>query len=339
MYFQETTSYPLGRRWCIFFLISSWQSYTVFVKQDLIVKSSIIGTNIHLLRGQTICRSCKKKFNNRALPEECDSCGAFLGKIVFVVLGPTCSVTISFNAGGSYYSKKIVKECDAMKVRDDIVSVRKAPSGRGSSLRVFVNISEMVCYAETCLSKYSTIPARERNTAWCTHLKEGVCATEQAVKIEIPVSKLVDLNISEDIIDQIRDHSQDGNIITYRVNKSTVVTPTFGIGQGFELTHLKDSHCKIKNCKLINVRHALVKRSDKICIHSLLVLLSGFKMKEKMQSTVRHKMDHLKTTDNLIRLVEEDFPTINDESLRQFLPQNTAFLDTIRYEFMQVFLP
>ena len=234
-------------------------------------------------------------------------------------------------SGGSF-SGKSVKECEPKIVTNGIVSVRKFTNGRGASLRVFVNTNDMVCYSETCSIKYSTLPANERKTAWCNHLKEGVNAIHHAVRNEIPVEKVFDLNLSQDIVDLVNLRAEDGFITTYIINKSTIVTPSFGIGHEFDLTHVKDCQCRIKDCKVINTPHALAKRTDKICIHSLLVLLGGFKSSEKSQCIIRNKMDHLKTTNRLIQLVKENFPTIKDESLNEFLPRNTAFLERIRWE-------
>ena len=60
------------------------------------------------------------------------------------------------------------------KIKDGIVSVRQSTSGRGSTLRVFVDTSKLLCYATGCSSKYSTLSEDQRKTPWCTHLVEGL---------------------------------------------------------------------------------------------------------------------------------------------------------------------
>ena len=60
------------------------------------------------------------------------------------------------------------------KIKDCIVSVQQSTSGRGSTLRVFVDTSKLLCYATGCSSKYSTLSEDQRKTPWCTHLVEGL---------------------------------------------------------------------------------------------------------------------------------------------------------------------
>ena len=62
-------------------------------------------------------------------------------------------------------------------IKGGIVSVRQTLSGRGSTLRVFVDTLLLKYYAEACSSKYSTLSDDQRKTPWCAHLVEGLQAS------------------------------------------------------------------------------------------------------------------------------------------------------------------
>ena len=216
-------------------------------------------------------------------------------------------------------------------IDDGIVSVRQGKTGRGSALRVFVNILQMLCFADICLNKYSTLTPDQRKLPWCDHLREGVNASIHATQVKIAIKTLSDLNLDKEILDLVKRNCPDGQITLFVINKSTVATPTFGMGLGFSLTHIKDLVCKVKNCKTVKTQHALAKRTNKICLHNLLVLKSGHGETQQAKShEVKSKMDHVKTVDLLLQQITDNFPSMNRESLRKFLPKNKNFLDYLR---------
>ena len=119
-------------------------------------------------RGQTKCYSCDKIYNNRRVPEAC-KCGQWLGIVNF---HQTLSKILCISGGN--YVLKSEKEFAPKILKDGLVSVRMTVSGRGSSLRVFVDTLNMMCYADACAPKYSTLSEDLRKKPWCSHLVEGV---------------------------------------------------------------------------------------------------------------------------------------------------------------------
>ena len=216
-------------------------------------------------------------------------------------------------------------------INSDIVSVRQTVRGRGSSLRVFVNIKDMLCFSDACLSKYSTVPLDLRQKPWCDHLQEAVGASLHAKEIKVNVQSLVDLNVDEETLKMVRCKCPSGMISVYEVNRSTIALPTFGIGLGFGMTHVKDLECKIRKCRSLRIPHALAKRKERICIHNLLVLLSGKSAADSNDKCVTNKIDHVRTIDILIEKVQQDFPKMDEESLKNFMPSVLNFVDKIRY--------
>ena len=212
-----------------------------------------------------------------------------------------------------------------------MVSVRQTKTGRGSALRVFVNILQMLCFADVCLSKYSTIPVGDRSSPWCDHLREGVNATEEATEVKISMKTLSEKIKDKESFDLVKSHSKHGEISLYVVNKSTVLTPTFGVSLGLGLTHIKDEVCKIRDCKKVKTVHALAKVTGKICLHNLLVSVSGHMVDDESEThVVKSKINHVKSVDILLAKIEKNFPSMNDEDLKKFLPKNKHFVDCLR---------
>lgn len=173
--------------------------------------------------------------------------------------------------------------------------MRAQKSGKGSSLRVFVNVDKKLCFSDKCLSKFSTLNATDRAVAWCDHLKEGELATKRARQIDIKLASLEDLNLDKDSYNHIESLCVDAVITCYEVNTHTVVTPTFSslsVNGVVGLTHVKDLVCKLKDCKVIKTPHALSKKTEKICLHNSLVLKCGVVSKVKVVKEVINKIDH-----------------------------------------------
>ena len=226
-----------------------------------------------------------------------------------------------------------MKDHQPKKIKDGIVSVRSQKTGKGSALRVFVDIQKMLCFSDRCLSKYSTISAQDRNSAWCEHLKEGISATETSREITIKIESLKDLNLEKEIIEKVRNQSENGLITCYEVNKHTVVTPTFAsisVCGVVGLTHVRDLICKIKDCKSIKTQHALAKKTEKICLHNLLVMKCGIGIETKVSKEVISKIDHVKTVNILLANVDIHFPSLSEAALKDFLPKNKVFVDKLR---------
>ena len=213
------------------------------------------------------------------------------------------------------------------------MSVRAQKSGKGSGLRVFVDIQKKLCFSDQCLTKFSTLTIDDRKSDWCEHLKEGQTATEMASQIVIKLESLNDLNLDLGILDQVKSQSNNGLITCYEVNSHTVVTPTFAsisVSGVIGLTHVKDLVCKLKDCKSLKTQHALAKRTEKICLHNLMVLKTGKVPESKATKEVVNKIDHVKTVDELMTKVDQHFPNLNEEALKAFLPINKEFVDTLR---------
>ena len=213
------------------------------------------------------------------------------------------------------------------------MSIREQKSGKGSALRVFVDIQKKLCFAAQCLNKFSTLTIEDRKTDWCEHLKEGQAATEMATKLVIKLESLKDLNLDLEILDQVKSQSSNGLITCYEVNSHTVVTPTFAsisVNGVIGLTHVKDLVCKLKDCKSLKTQHALAKRTEKICLHNLMVLKTGKVPESKATKEVINKLDHTKTVGKLLEQVDQHFPSLNEEALKKFLPINKDFVDTLR---------
>ena len=226
-----------------------------------------------------------------------------------------------------------VKEHVPKKIVNGLVSVRSQKTGRGSALRVFVDTQKMLCFSEMCLNKYSTIPQEERKTPWCDHLKEGSETIESAKEIKITMESLKDLNLEEETLQLMATSSDNGQITLYEVNSSTVITPSFGAAsaQGIlTFTHVKDFTCKLRGCKSVkHSQHVLLKKTGKICLHSLLALKSNRSMEKDDASEVKSKIDHIKSVDILLDKVTTEFPSMSDEDLRKCLPMNKVFVDKL----------
>ena len=85
---------------------------------------------------------------------------------------------------------------------------------------------------------------------------------------------------------------------------------------------MKDNVCKVKDCKSVKTQHALAKKTNKICLHTLLVLKSGFQLESKRETEVCNKIDHRNTVNILLQKVAQSFPSMNDDALKDFLPKN-----------------
>jgi hypothetical protein len=196
-----------------------------------------------------------------------------------------------------------------------------------------VDIQKKLCFSDQCLNKFSTLTVDDRKSDWCEHLKEGQTATEMASQIVIKLESLNDLNLDLGILDQVKSQSYNGLITCYEVNSHTVVTPTFNsisVSGVIGLTHVKDLVCKLKDCKSLKTQHALAKRTEKICLHNLMVLKTGKVPESKVTKEVINKIDHVKTVDELLKKVDQHFPSMNEEALKEFLPINKDFVDTLR---------
>ena len=127
--------------------------------------------------------------------------------------------------------------------------------------------------------------------------------------------------------------STDGYLSIYKVNSSIMVVPSFGLGRAeFDLVHVKDHNCNVKQCKSLRNVHALAKKTSKLCIHNLLVFKGGSNVSEAEDPTVLIKADHIKTVDVLLKQVSKNFPSLNEEELKAFLPKNGAFITELRCE-------
>ena len=136
-----------------------------------------------------------------------------------------------------------MKDHAPKKIKGSVVSVRAQKAGKGSGLRVFVDIDKKLCFSDRCLSKFSTLSAEDKITAWCDHLKEAQQATETAKQINVTLDSLSDLNLDKDMMDRIKSQCVDGLITCYEVNAHTIVTPTFASFSAsgvVGLTHVKD---------------------------------------------------------------------------------------------------
>ena len=214
------------------------------------------------------------------------------------------------------------------------MSVRSQKTGKGSAIRVFVDLAKMLCFSQHCANKYSTVPVQDRNSAWCEHLKEGLQATETARQIQVQVSCLNDLNLDTETLDLVTSQSENGSITIYEINRTTIVTPSFGSFSAsgvIGLTHVKELDCKLKDCKSVKTAHTLAKKTNKICLHNLLVLKSGLMQEKPDASEVKTQIDHFKTVTILLQKIENNFPSMNDKALKDFLPKNKVFVDKLRY--------
>ena len=225
--------------------------------------------------------------------------------------------------------EKEVPEFAPKIIKEGIVSVRLTERGRGSALRTFVNTIDM-CYADSCLGKYSTVPTESRKTPWCDHLKEGVKASTHAQEIKVKVQQLKDLNLDTATVDLVESYCVDENISIFKVNNNVMAVPTFGQDFGLGMIHVKELECKLKKCRSVKLPHALAKRTKKICIHNLLVLVSGWFLSEKPLPLVTHKIDHVKSVEILVEKIQNNFPSMDDEELSEFLPKCQPFLQNIR---------
>ena len=237
-------------------------------------------------------------------------------------------------SGGSFKKKEVVKDHAPKNIKNSIVSVRAQKTGKGSGLRVFVDSDKKLCFFDRCLSKYSTLSVEDKVTAWCDHLKEAQQATETAKQINVTVESLSDLNLDKDIMAKVKSQCVDGLITCYEVNAHTIVTPTFASISAsgvIGLTHVKDLVCKLKDCKAVKTQHALAKRTEKICLHNLVVMKCGVVHEKKVTKQVINKIDHIKTIDTLMEKVDSQFPSLNEEALKDFLPKNKSFVDNLRY--------
>ena len=127
------------------------------------------------------------------------------------------------------------KDHEPRKLGNGIVSVRSRKTGKGSGIRVFVDVEKMLCYSDICVNKYSSISENDRTSAWCDHLKEGEVATVTANQIDLPLADLADLNLDEDTMQLVTSHSESGVLKLYEVNKSTIVTPANSISYSTQL--------------------------------------------------------------------------------------------------------
>ena len=233
-------------------------------------------------------------------------------------------------SGGSYRPAP-EKDYSPRIIGNGIVSVRQSKTGRGSSLRIFVNTKKNTCSAESCLSKYSTLNKDQLEKPWCEHLKEGISATSNAQCVNICLESLSDLNIDKEIKDDLLSLSKDGILKTYIVNSKTTAVPAVLANSDFELVHVKDGACPLKGCKRLNNPHTLAKRNSKLCFHSLLSFKWLPNSVKKEQSQSQPKADHRKTVMKLIQEVNEHFPSLSENNLKNELPLNKGFVDELRY--------
>ena len=61
-----------------------------------------------------------------------------------------------------------------------------------------------------------------------------------------------------------------------------------------------------------------------------MVLKTGKVPESKVTKEVINKIDHVKTVDELLKKVDQHFPSMNEEALKEFLPINKDFVDTLR---------
>ena len=188
----------------------------------------------------------------------------------------------------------------------------------------------MLCFSDACLSKYSTVPNDLRQQPWCNHLKEGLDATLPAEELHIPVQTLKDLNLDSAVINMIETNYTE-TVKIFKVNSNTFTVPTFGIGLEFGMIHVKNLECKVSKCKQVKVPHALAKRKEKICIHNLLVLVSGYTQMKRQDACIKSKIDHDKTISVVLKQVKQNFPIMTDRSLQLFLPKCQLFMNSFRY--------
>ena len=133
-------------------------------------------------------------------------------------------------------------------------------------------------------------------------------------------------------MDILHSYSSDGCVSIYIVNKSTVVVPSFGFGcTELDSAHITNQICRLKQCKSLRNVHSLAKKSNNICIHNLLVIKCGTNEDSEGDSVVSFKADHFKTVSVLLSQLSKNFPSLNEEELKAFLPQNSAFITELRY--------
>lgn len=213
-----------------------------------------------------------------------------------------------------------------------LVSVRQSKTGRGSALRVFVDVKKHICYAEICKNKYSTLNRDQLESLWCEHLKEGSTATSNAQCVDIDLESFSELNLDKETMDLLESGSKNRVISTYIINSKTTVVPTFGSNDDISLTHVKEDVCPLKGCKRLNNLHTLAKKSSiRLCLHSLLSIRCSPKPVKKQRSITIAKADHRKTVEKLLQQVNEYFPDVGDENFHISLPSNKRFIDEVRY--------
>ena len=124
---------------------------------------------------------------------------------------------------GGNYTPAPEKEHAPKIIMNGLVSVRQSKTGRGSALRVFVDVKKHICYAEICKSKYSTLSRDQLESLWCEHLKEGSTATSNAKCVDIDLESFSELNLDIGTMDLLVSGSKNRCIRTYIINSKTTV--------------------------------------------------------------------------------------------------------------------
>ena len=254
------------------------------------------------IRGQTMCNSCGKKFNNRSRPKYC-SCGYSLIKADSSDL------------------------LNAFELKDSIFSVREHRAGIGK--RVIVNVGGNVCYSENCLE---IKPHYEKNTFECVHLK--ACQTEEvATKVILDVNSIKEFIQNEATITAVNNAAEAGNLTVFLLPNDNVALSSFlpkshECLSGVIHINLRKMKCPLRKCSKQPGSHFLVK-ADMMCIHILVCKLTANKTSSQPnmkgfvpKSTLFSK---LKSAEFVVSKIMKHIPSPLDEEEEEFLQESFLF--------------
>ena len=196
-------------------------------------------------RGQTLCKICGLRYNNRERPDEC-KCGHSLLKTI-------CK-----------------EELNAFLLHDLIFSVREHKSGIGK--RVIVDMGQKVCFATECLEVRPHYD--EKSKFRCVHVK--ACETEDilfAKEIKVEVTNLRKFILNDETYNSVMSESVDGVLSCFLLPNDNLAMRSFLPASHecpTQIIHVdfKKLKCPLRKCSKSPGYHFLVK-TQRMCLHIL----------------------------------------------------------------------
>ena len=133
------------------------------------------------------------------------------------------------------------------------------------------------CYSTVCLQIWATLSQDQRETKYCSHLKDANYALEKKVFAEEHLVKLEDLSklkLSESDLLKFQEASSDEKISVFSAPGDNLIVPSLSEVSHIcplPFVHIRKKICPLPACKGKKSKlHSLGKKDEVLCEHSLL---------------------------------------------------------------------